>query len=131
MKTVKITNSCGYHDGGFIRLGERGQVVNLEDAEAKRLVDVKAAIFLDSIVPSSPVIAVEKVETAKPTIDESAEDGTQGTGRKALNRMTKLELMAVADGLGIDVDNLKTRNDLIAAITDATEPKLSVEDIVV
>lgn len=131
MKRVKITNGLyGYRPEGakHPRPVPAGSLCIVTDAEAARLVALGVGIVLEDITEKDTAGAVatpaEGKDGAEAGVDTTGQDGaaeSEETARldpEQLKELTNAKLKELAEEMGIDTSKLKTKAQLIAAITD-------------
>lgn len=131
MKRVKITNGLyGYRPEGakHPRPVSAGGLCVVTDTEAARLASLGVGVVLEDIPEEDTTGAVatpvegEDDEGAcvdTPGQDEPAEgEETARLDPEQLKELTNAKLKELAEEMGIDTANLKTKAQLIAAITD-------------
>ena len=142
MKRVKITNGLyGYRPEGakHPRPVPAGSLCIVTDAEAARLVALGVGIVLEDITEKDTAGAVatpvEGEDDEGAGVDTTGQDGateSEETARldpEQLKELTNAKLKELAEEMGIDTAKLKTKAQLIAAITDVPlEDAISGED---
>lgn len=131
MKRVKITNGLyGYRPEGakHPRPVPAGSLCIVTDAEAARLVALGVGIVLEDITEKDTAGAVatpvEGEDDEGAGVDTTGQDGateSEETARldpEQLKELTNAKLKELAEEMGIDTAKLKTKAQLIAAITD-------------
>ena len=131
MKHVKITNGLyGYRPEGakHPRSVPAGGLCVVTDTEAARLASLGVGVVLEDIPEEDTAGAVatpaEGEDGAGTGVDTPDGDGPaegEGAARldpEQLKELTNAKLRELAEGLGIDTAKLKTKAQLIAAITD-------------
>ena len=128
MKTVKIINGTyGARDGktGRVKPVLLGKTVDVCDEEAARLVARGVAVVVVSEDAHTGVAtAPESSGAPDPGVDIPPQnDGSEGEETahldpEQLKELTKAKLKELAEEMGIDTAKLKTKAQLIAAITD-------------
>ena len=131
MKRVKITSGLyGYRPEGakHPRPVPAGSLCIVTDKEATRLVSIGVGVVLEDIPEEDTAGAVatpaEDDDGAVAGVD-TANQGEPAGGAEAahldpeqLKELTNAKLKELADDMGIDTSKLKTKAQLIAAITD-------------
>ena len=131
MKRVKITNGLyGYRPEGakHPRPVPAGSLCIVTDAEAARLVALGVGIVLEDITEKDTAGAVatpvEGEDDEGAGVDTTGQDGateSEETARldpEQLKELTNAKLKELAEEMGIDTAKLKTKAQLILAITD-------------
>lgn len=131
MKRVKITNGLyGYRPEGakHPRPVPAGGLCVVTDTEAARLASLGVGIVLEDILGEDTTGAVatpvegegdEGAGVDTPGQDEPAEgEETAHLDPEQLKELTNAKLKELAEEMGIDTAKLKTKAQLIAAITD-------------
>ncbi len=118
--------------------------ISVDDDEAKRLVEIGVAAYIDKETPVEAVATAPSCDSDSCPIDNSpdSEDGENGdsgpgevTGNldpEELKGWKMDELKKLATDMGIDATGIKKKDDLIAAIVavEVTVPALDTEDVV-
>lgn len=113
MKEVKIIKGTyGHKVNGRVKPVSLGGTVELQDAEADRLVALKVAEYV-SVVPEC-----EQEETKQEeAVSENKERGAYHLDRSQLEIMSVANLKCLATDFGIDVKNLK-KAEIIDLLVD-------------
>lgn len=129
MKTVKIINGTyGARDGktGRVKPVLLGKTVDVCDEEAARLVARGVAVVVGADSATTGVAtAPESGGAPDPGVDIPPQDGGAGgeeTGHldpEQLEGLTVPKLKELAEEMGLDTAKLKTKPELIRAITEA------------
>lgn len=132
MKRVKITNGLyGYRPEGAKRPRpvSAGGLCVVTDTEAARLASLGVGVVLEDIPEEDTTGAVatpvededdEGAGVDTPDQDEPAEgEETAHLDPEQLKELTNAKLKELAEEMGIDTAKLKTKAQLIAAITDS------------
>lgn len=131
MKRVKITSGLyGYRPEGakHPRPVPAGSLCIVTDAEAARLASLGVGVVLEDIPEEDTTGAVatpvEGGDGAGAGVDTHGQDGlaegeeTARLDHEQLKELTNAKLKELAEEMGIDTAKLKTKAQLIAAITD-------------
>lgn len=131
MKRVKITNGLyGYRPEGakHPRPVSAGGLCVVTDTEAARLTSLGVGVVLEDIPEEDTTGAVatpvEGEDGAGPGVDTPGQNGpaegeeTAHLDPEQLKELTNAKLKELAEEMGIDTAKLKTKAQLIAAITD-------------
>ena len=128
MKTVKIINGTyGARDGktGRVKPVLLGKTVDVSDEEVARLVSRGVAVVVGADnAPTGVATAPESSGEPDPGVDIPPQDGgTEGeeTGHldpEQLEALTVPKLKELAEEMGLDAAKLKTKPELIRAITE-------------
>ena len=131
MKRVKITNGLyGYRPEGakHPRPVPAGGLCVVTDTEAARLASLGVGVVLEDIPEEDTAGAVatpaEGEDGAGTGVDTPSQDGsaegedTAHLDPEQLKELTNAKLKGLAEEMGIDTAKLKTKAQLIAAITD-------------
>lgn len=137
MKTVRILcGGYGHAVNGVVKLISAGQTVEVDDAEAARLV----AIGAGAMDVATPTGWQEGAETGESTSDGDPDSNAQETppvlDEAKLLSMTNDELKKLGEEMGADVSKCRKKADFVAAILAAQDipdkgedlPDLSAED---
>ena len=140
---VKITcGGYGYVAPGSkaVRLVYRGEVVDVPESEAKRLVGIGSAALVEDVAPKTVATAPVGPDNSAASVnmpdggndtgansdahsengeDAAAEDDASHLDAEQLSGMTVAELKKLADDMGVDVSKCKVKADYIAAIAAA------------
>lgn len=132
MKRIKITNGLyGYRPEGakHPRPVPAGGLCVVTDTEAARLTSLGVGVVLEDIPEEDTTGAVatpvEGEDGAGPGVDTPGQNGpaegeeTAHLDPEQLKELTNAKLKELAEEMGIDTAKLKTKAQLIAAITDA------------
>lgn len=132
---VKITSGYyGYRpeNGKHVRPAGVGTVVDVDEAEATRLVSIGVGEIL------APIPCVPQDESNSQNTMESPETMHTTFNAEQLTTMTIKQLKALADGMGVDTAKFKVKQDYVNAISAVEvdiEPEamlnLSAEDPIV
>lgn len=131
MKRVKITNGLyGYRPEGakHPRPVSAGGLCVVTDTEAARLASLGVGVVLEDIpeeditgAVATPVEGEDDEGAGVDTPDKGGPAGGEETARldpEQLKELTNAKLKELAEEMGIDTAKLKTKAQLIAAITD-------------
>ena len=131
MKHVKITNGLyGYRPEGakHPRPVPAGSLCIVTDAEAARLASIGVGVVLEDIpeegitgAVATPVEGEDDEGAGVDTTDQGGPAEGEETARldpEQLKELTNAKLKELAEEMGIDTAKLKTKAQLIAAITD-------------
>lgn len=130
MMKVKITSGIyGYRKPGAKRPDPKhaGDVVDLPDDEAVRLEQLKVGVIIGAAEDSHAELVATPAENDDGAVAgvDTANQGEPAGGAEAahldpeqLKELTNAKLKELADDMGIDTSKLKTKAQLIAAITD-------------
>lgn len=131
MKRVKITNGLyGYRPEGskYPNPIPAGSLCIVTDVEAARLASLGVGVVLEDIPEEGAAGAVatpvENEDGAGAGVDTTGQDGSAEGAENAhldpeqLQGLTNAKLKELAEDMGIDTSKLKTKAQLIAAITD-------------
>lgn len=131
MKRVKITNGLyGYRPEGakHPRAVPAGGLCIVTDKEATRLAALGVGIVIEDIpeerAAGAVATLVEDEDSTRAGVDTSDQDGpTEGEETahldpEQLKELTNAKLKELAEEMGINTTKLKTKAQLIAAITD-------------
>ena len=130
MMKVKITSGIyGYRKPGAKRPDPKhaGDVVDLPDDEAVRLEQLKVGVIIGAAEDSNAELVATPAEDDDGAVAgvDTANQGEPAGGAEAahldpeqLKELTNAKLKELADDMGIDTSKLKTKAQLIAAITD-------------
>lgn len=130
MMKVKITSGIyGYRKPGAKRPDPKhaGDVVDLPDDEAVRLEQLKVGVIIGAAEDSRAELVATPAEDDDGAVAgvDTANQGEPAGGAEAahldpeqLKELTNAKLKELADDMGIDTSKLKTKAQLIAAITD-------------
>lgn len=148
MTLVKIISGVyGYRpeNSPYVIPVQKGDpAISVDDDEAKRLVEIGVAAYLDQEIDA------EAAETAIPVVPDNettsntpdARDGENGDSdpgeiaghldAEALKEWKMDDLKKLAADMGIDITGIKKKDALIAAITavEVTGPALDTEDVI-
>lgn len=137
MKTVKIIfGSYGLPNGKLgVKLIDRGQTCEIEDAEADRLI----ALGVAELVAETPHEPQEAVATGEDIPEEETQqEAFMGhLDPEQLSAMTNASLKKLAEDMGLDASKCKVKADYVALISavefpvdpeDADEYEDDVED---
>jgi hypothetical protein len=136
MKIEIISGSYGWRKtkDAMPKLVERGGICEVDEAEARRLVALGVAAIVHE-ADEAPVASGSTVESGDiPCVDmPSAENGAESDAEahldpEQLKTLTKAKLTELAKEMGIDTAKLKTKAQLIAAITDVPLEDAIAED---
>lgn len=136
MKIEIISGSYGWRKtkDAMPKLVERGGICEVDEAEARRLVALGVAVIVHE-ADEAPVASGSTVESGDiPCSDmPSAENGAESDAEahldpEQLKTLTKAKLTELAKEMGIDTAKLKTKAQLIAAITDVPLEDAIAED---
>lgn len=142
MKRVKITNGLyGYRPEGVKhpRPVPAGSLCIVTDAEAARLASIGVGVVLEDIpeegitgAVATPVEGEDDEGAGVDTTDQGGPAEGEETARldpEQLKELTNAKLKELAEEMGIDTSKLKTKAQLISAITDVPlEDAISGED---
>ena len=142
MKRVKITNGLyGYRPEGakHPRPVPAGSLCIVTDAEAARLASIGVGVVLEDIpeegitgAVATPVEGEDDEGAGVDTTDQGGPAEGEETARlypEQLKELTNAKLKELAEEMGIDTAKLKTKAQLILAITDVPlEDAISGED---
>ena len=136
MKIEIISGSYGWRKtkDAMPKLVERGGICEVDEAEARRLVALGVAAIVHE-ADEAPVASGSTVESGDtPCADmPSAENGAESDAEahldpEQLKTLTNAKLTELAKEMGIDTAKLKTKAQLIAAITDVPLEDAIAED---
>lgn len=118
--TVKIVAGVyGYLERGFVRPKSKGDVIKLDDKEAKRLIGLGVAVEVpengaETALPGAGGgKPVDHTPNGEKPQDGAGDDEDEGM---AMEDMNFDQLKAVAEQQGIDTKNLRSRKALMEAI---------------
>lgn len=148
MATVKIISGVyGYVPEGsnyVIPVGSGDPAISVDDEEAKRLVDIGVAAYVDAAAVATALPGDSSDEAISNSHeDEGGENGDSTPGEidgsfdpEALKAMKMDDLKKLAVDMGLDISGIRKKDDLIQAIA-AVEvtvppdaPVLGVEDVI-
>ena len=131
MKRVKITDGLyGYRPEGarHPRPAPAGSLCVVSDKEAARLVALRVGVVVENVpagdTAGAVATSVEGENSAGTSVDIPDQDGPVEGERTAhldpeqLGKLTNAKLEELAEEMGIDTAKLKTKAQLISAITD-------------
>lgn len=131
MKTVKIINGAyGQRVGSKTRLVRLGELCQVDDQEAARLVGMQVAAYVgeepEPAPPVSPAISTEESGGDTPGQGDEHDPERDAYTPDELNVMTKDSLLKIANQLGLHVNARMSKTDIIqalhSALTHADEP---------
>lgn len=115
-----ITGTYGYRKNGLLMPKHKGDVVTLDDAEAKRLIELKIAVKASELPTKSPIHGHvdDSANTNIPDSENGQEDAGNGDDEAVdLEEMTVPELKELAKEFGVKNAAKMKRQELIDAIT--------------
>lgn len=136
MKIEIISGSYGWRKtkDAMPKLVERGGICEVDEAEARRLVALGVAAIVHE-ADEAPVASGSTVESGDtPCADMPSEENGAESGAEAhldpeqLKGLTNAKLAELAKEMGIGTAKLKTKAQLIAAITDVPLEDAIAED---
>lgn len=144
MAIVRIVSGTYGHrpDGSnyVVPVTPRDLPISVSDEEAKRLVDLGVAVYVDKGAVATPPAGVSNdALISNPPSEEDGENGdsdpAEVTGNldpEALKDWKMDELRKLADDMGIDTAGIKKKDALIEAIAacEVSAPALNVEDVI-
>ena len=120
MQTVKILcGGYGHNVGGRVQLVSRGGTVEVDEAEASRLVALGVASLVVT-TPSAPVESPPPSENTSETKDSPDGFLEAHLDRDQLLSMTNAQLKQLAEDMGLDPGKCRKKADYIDLITEAT-----------
>jgi len=114
MKIEITSGAYGLNNGGLIKPVYRGEVCEVPDKEAGRLIALGAARAVATAAepPCVPCPVNDSPE------DNGAETADMRLDREQLSKLTASKLRELAEDMEIDCTRLRTKAQLIAAICD-------------
>lgn len=144
MKTVKIlSGGYGLKSNGRTHLVLKGEICNVDDDEAKRLVDIGAAVIVgDTEQEAEKPVVPEGAPAPAPADDDSDDEPTGDEDEESnvdddedeeeidLTQKTNAELIEICKGLKINTKTLTNKTKLINAIKAKQDemPDLGAEE---
>lgn len=130
MKTVRILSGAyGLRANGRTNLVLKGNTCCVEDDEAKRLVDLGAAVVVGEAAPK-PTEKPAAIEADEPAETEEDDADVEDDEEIELETMTNAQLIAMCKEMGINTKTLTNKTKLINAIKAKQDemPDLGAED---
>lgn len=104
-----------------LRPKNKGDVIEVDDEEAKRLVDMNIAEYIEEASESTDMVGSEASPVMDPAEEVPEGSDTDSEGEELdLDNMTVEQLKARANEMGIKTSKLRTKKDLIDAINEAS-----------
>ena len=120
MKVKIVAGVYGYRDqNGFLKPKGEGEVIDIDDAEAERLIGLGVASAVEPVASQDSIPDVFDDSEGDTTPDES-EAVSEATDDEYVdyNDMSFEELKESAELLGIDTSKLRSKKAVIKAIED-------------
>ena len=124
MKVKIIAGVYGYRDqNGFLKPKGEGEVIDIDDTEAERLIELGVASAVEPVAPQDSIPDVFDDSEGYTTHDESEDEEesvSEATDDEYVdyNDMSFEELKESAELLGIDTSKLRSKKAVIKAIED-------------
>ena len=120
MKIKIVAGVYGYRDqNGFLKPKGEGEVIDIDDTEAERLIGLGVASAVDPVASQDSIPDASDDSECDTTTDES-EAVSEATDDEYVdyNDMSFEELKESAELLGIDTSKLRSKKAIIKAIED-------------
>lgn len=122
MRVIIKSGAYGQRIGKRLHIVYRGQSCDVSPEEAERLVSIDAAEYADEVAETAVATPAEDADEADlsenaPEVENGAEDEeTPYLDAEQLKKLTNAKLRELANDMGIDCEELRTKAQLIAAI---------------